>query len=130
MSVNYIDSQIKIKMATDYIDTPVAYDNQYFNTDGKDEWVRLSLVPNTPYSIGSKCYRETGLIAISVFVRRETETNEAYRIADVVGDIFKLQRFGDIVTGLPDVVRVGSNASDGNHWFQVNVFISYHYDTK
>lgn len=130
MSIELISESVIAKLKAEYTETVVAYDNNYFSSAQLDSWIRLSMLPGTPYSIGSKCYRENGFIVFGVFIKREQGTIEAYRLADVLSDMFKLQRFNDIVTNLPDVVRVGISKADGAYWFQLNVFIEYHYDTK
>jgi len=128
VSLNYIDEKVKAKLVAEYNDTSIAYDNIYFSSLGLESWIRYSLLPNTPYSIGNKCYRETGLLQFNVFVNTLSDTNEAYRLATVIADIFKLKRFDNIVTGLPDIVRIGAN--DKDQWFQINVYVNYHYDTQ
>ena len=130
MSIEYIDTQVKARMAAQYSDTQVALDNEYFDSSGLSSWVRLSLMPNKPYSIGNKCYRENGFIAVSIFTRREKSTSEAYALADTISDIFKIKRFDGIVTELSEVVRVGVTKGEAEYWFQLNVFTPYYHDTQ
>ena len=130
MSIEHISTSVKARLAANYAETDIAYDNEYFSSIGKTAWIRLSMMPNTAVPTGAKCYRELGFIVLSVFIKREVSTTEAYRLADVLSDVFKLKRFDGIITKLPSVKRVGISKSDGAYWFQVNVFIEYYYDTK
>lgn len=130
MSIEFIATSFNDRMAANYTETPVAYDNTYFDNNALDKWVRLSVIPGSPKPMGAHCYRERGNLVASVFVKRESEATEAYRLADVIGNLFKLQRVNGIVMELPEIVRVGITSGDSENWFQINVFVGYYYDTN
>lgn len=111
-------------------ETPVAYDNDEFDTPSADvEWARFNIQFNVGFqesfgNTGNRKFRRAGLIFIQVFTPENTGSFRGTELARRALNIFDGERLGDIwfVNG---VIRSAGNI---NGWFQTNVSIEFRYD--
>ena len=136
MSLTTITQAVRNRFDELFIDAPVipvAWDNAVFDSTGVERWARISILPNTTSVVSfgqDPCYREFGLISVQIFAPKDEGTFEAYRIADLIIEIFKFKTFDGVVTGAPETARVGLKDDDTGNWFQVNVFFEYYFTTN
>lgn len=109
--------------------TPVCWGNVAFDPTGKPEWVRLSIITgmSEEASVGTPTqpfYRHRGLIVVGIFVPLNAGESRARVLAQQAGDIFKSQKFSNILCHAPYLTVVGESGS----YFQVNVTTPYKRD--
>ena len=80
-------------------------------------------------SEGKRAARDDGLIFAHLFVPAGTGDDEARRLARALGDIFRVTRFGGLVTGAPNPLGDGEQGDDdGLFWRRsVSIPFSAHY---
>lgn len=125
MSFEALRESIETRFATQWgATTPVSYTNLPF-TPPSGSWVRLAVLPGQGQTWGitgtAGYVRDTGVIAVQVFVSTDQGTKAAMDLVDLITPIFEHKRFDGILTRTASVNVVGP--SDG--WLQINVTIPF-----
>jgi len=114
-------------------DAPIAWDNAATPKEVKeaqasgDPWVALTILPGTTLtsSIGaSPNVRQTGLIAVQIFVKPDTGTIAAYELCDSLASLLQHKQSGALETLALSVTRTGKV----NDYFQLNATVPYRYN--
>lgn len=136
-------SLIATHIAENWTTTPIDFGwNRDFDPNSADDtaphtaggpWIRLSIIPvdsareyydGVP---GSNLLRRR-LLAIQVFVPKNSTDALALQYADTLGDLFWDRDLGEILDfGVPDLSVIGEDPA-GGPWFQVNVTVPYEYE--
>ncbi|RUR26843.1 hypothetical protein ELY33_17190 [Vreelandella andesensis] len=112
---------------------PIAWDNAPTPKEALeaqsngDPWVALTILPGTTItaSIGSSPnVRQTGLIAVQVFVKPDTGTIAAYELCDSLAALLQHKQSGALETLALSVTRTG----EMNGYFQLNATVPYRYN--
>lgn len=114
---------------------PVQYDNVSFLKKGSaviqdstdtDEWVRLSILgaDSNQIDVGNNRTRFTGLIIVNVFVRENTGSQSARKIADSLFGVFNGKQFEGIQCQATSINQTPPN----NGWFQLTMETDYYWD--
>ncbi|MCW2243578.1 DUF4128 domain-containing protein [Azospirillum canadense] len=135
---------IRTKLEAEWTDTPVTYENGgAFRPDapGNRDPYDASSAPDRPWvyleilgagsastvigSPGKRAARDDGVIFGHVFVPVGTGDDEARRLARALGDLFRVTRFGGLVTGAPDPLGAGEPGDDDGLWWRRSVSIPF-----
>lgn len=76
-------------------------------------------------SVGKRAARDDGTIFAHVFVPVGSGDDEARRLARAIGEIFRVTRFGGLVTGAPDPLGGGEQGDDDGLWWRVSASIPF-----
>lgn len=121
-----IESRFKTAWAST---TPVCYGNVAFDTKGKAEWVRLSIISgdSEEASVGTPSqpfHRYRGMIVIGIFTELNKGEARGRALAELAGNIFKSQKFSNILCRAPYLTVIGEEGS----YFQMNVSVPFYRD--
>lgn len=132
MTFEQIRLAIESRLAA-WPDAPIAFDNVpngptlQAAIDGKQPWVRLTLVPGDTMTVaigdGPKA-RHSGLIMLQVFTPERTGSTQAMQLADSLAQHIQYWQQGGLETQAASLARVGSQ----NGWFQINISAPYRAD--
>jgi len=119
---------IELRLRDNWATTTIAYDNVAFETPAGDTaWVAVRVFEDTSarITIGNPgVHRQSGLIAIYIYVPQNTGTQVARGYADDIAAIFRDKQFNGITCREASVTNVG----DFEQWYQVNVTIPFYWD--
>lgn len=76
-------------------------------------------------SVGKRAAYDDGVILASVYVPVGTGDDEARRLARALGEIFRVTRFGGLVTGAPDPLGAGEPGDDDGLFWRRSVSIPF-----
>lgn len=119
---------IEQRFVDNWATTIISFDNVPFNKPENDtEWVYFRIFENPSQRITlsrRSVHRATGLIAVQIYVAKNTGTQLARSYADTIAAIFRDQQFNGVTCQEASVTNVG----DFENWYQVNVTIPYYVD--
>jgi hypothetical protein len=115
--------------------TAVAYENVEFDSEPVSEYVRCNVVFGEGLSrtVTVGCYRQTGLLLLSIFVRPSTGTSRKLALAALASDLVK----SVIVQPTPPLVAPAVNLKvpslfndpkERDGWVQAQVSCPFYYD--
>jgi hypothetical protein len=128
-----IVATIRTKLEAEWSGAPIAWPNEDFQANGQDAWVHVEVQGNGAEgtvigSVGKRAVTEMGLIFAHVFVPVGTGTDEAFRIAEEIGAVFRLTSFSGtgvrIAAGVPSIGEAEPGDENGN-WFRVSASIPF-----
>lgn len=125
MSFEALTRVIETRFNSNYTSTPVAYENVPFTPPKGLPWVRLTVINGESVTQGitgsTPLVRDTGLIAITVFVPENSGTQAAKALVDVAKTVYEHTPFSGIVALTASVAPAGN--FDG--WHQTNITIPF-----
>lgn len=116
-------STIEQFLNSNFLETLIKYENDEMN-DEVNEWIRVSIQNSKAYqaSLGSNpLFRYVGIMFIQIFTKLDIGSGRAVEIADVLTQLFRAKRIGDIVFKVPSLQKIGVS----NGWYQVNVSVEF-----
>lgn len=135
---------VRHRLEAEWTDTPVCYPNggafrpgdpdnrdSYEPKDApNDAWIYVEVMGSGSSStvigsVGKRAARDDGLIFAHVFVPAGTGDDEARRLARALGEIFRMTRFGGLVTGAPDPLGAAEQGDDDGLWWRRSVSIPF-----
>jgi hypothetical protein len=115
--------------------TAVQYENVAFNSEMYNEFAKLSIIfgQAVARTVTEGCYRQPGLVMMSVFVKPSVATKRLNQLADIAADLFKSTRIVSTPPlNAPKVVcKVPSMMKDLNEkmgWVMASVTVPFYYD--
>jgi len=127
MSFDLIREKVFARLAANYTDTGIAYENKEFDPVSGAAWIRATIqeADSSVAGLGStNLYRNPGIISIQVFTKLGGGTKEGNDIAESIVSIFNGATFDGINCRASSIDRVGE--SEG--WYQLNVTTPYYWD--
>lgn len=110
--------------------TPIAYGNVDFDSDGIDEWVRFAVhwEDGVQASLGNDCrlHRFYGSIIVQVYAPVNRGMKRVLELTNEVVDILTAQQIEGAVLGTANVRTIGQT----NNWEQLNVRCTFWYDQQ
>lgn len=117
--------------------TQVQYDNVAFNSELYTEYIRCHVAfgEALPRSLSRGCYRQTGILFISVFTKPATGSVRRLEIAGAAAEMFRSLILAPV---LPDVEPTTMflepsmviDNKETNGWVQVVLSIPFYYDLR
>lgn len=116
-----------------WLDTPIEHSNTTIDKSAIDEWVRLTVIHDTPRQIDfHKASLRSGSINLQVFIKPEIGQGRANRLAAKAGDFLVRLSTGTLRMKPYDIVVLGNKATMGlttteTPWFQINCIVDFTY---
>jgi hypothetical protein len=115
--------------------TEVEYDNVAFNSDLFDEYLRCNVVFNEgeARTITVGCYRQFGLVMLSIFTRPGTGTARQTQLATLAADMVKKVVVAPVAPLVAPKVKLQvpsmyRNNREGLGWVMAQVSCPFYYD--
>lgn len=131
MSYASVQRELESHFATNWTDTPVAYDNVPNPTiEDNNSWIRFTITygPAKQVSMGggdSNFHRFTGIVNVQIFAPLDSGSKPALELADKVVSMFTGNRIGQSQMYTAETQILGD---DGYNRYQVNVVCPFHFD--
>lgn len=128
-----IERAVVSRMRDNWIETPLAIDNDEYEPDGSvAAWVRLAVRHGSSINAalgaaivaGPGMVRRPGQVIVQVFVRRKAGATRAQELADLVSDLFQNRTFSGVRCYETSSITVGER----NGWFQLNAQTFFAFD--
>lgn len=136
---------VRQKLAAEWTDTPIRYPNGGWflpsdptnpdpaydpAADPSQPWAHVEVLgagsgSTVIGSVGKRAAYDDGVIFAHIFVPVGTGDDEARRLARALGEIFRVTRFGGLVTGAPDPLGNGEQGDDDGLWWRRSVSIPF-----
>jgi len=118
-----INNAFTTRLNTNWIETPIAWDNVSYDPVEGNEWIRATLIPSTTQNAAlGKAKKHFGIFWLQIFVPLNGGTGRAYELAEMLDAIFSNMSFDEVVCYAADITRTGD---DGNGWFQLDVRVNF-----
>lgn len=130
MSLVDIMTTINNHFVTNYSETPVAYDNVPFESDGKTEYVTLCVVPNVQKQITlgetNNLYRQFGSVESDIYFEKDKGLKRGFELAELVGNTFNSLNINGIQFRTHNLSDMGLSE---NGFYRMNIYIGFYYDS-
>ena len=118
-----INNAFTSRLSSNWLETPIAYDNAPYSPIPDQEWIRATLIP--AYSQNAELSASTmhyGIFWRQIFVPLNKGTGRAYEIATMLDAIFSNKQFDEVVCYAAETSRTGD---DGNGWYQLDLRVNF-----
>lgn len=120
---NAINNAFSQRLNTNWVTTPIAWDNVPYTPQEGQEWIRAALLPTTTENASlASSKKHFGIYAIQIFTPLNGGSGRGYELADMLSAIFANQQFGDVVCYAPETTRIGD---EGNGWYEIVLKINF-----
>lgn len=120
---NEINNTFSSRLNTNWIETPIAWDNVPYTPSEGAEWIRGTVIPFPSENTAlGKATVNKGLFVIQIFTPLNGGSGRAYELVDMLSAIFANQQFSDIICYAAETQRIGD---DENGWYQLNLNINF-----
>ena len=110
--------------------TPIAYQNIDYDSEGVDEWVRFSVYweDAVQASLGNDCrlHRFYGSIIVQIYTPVNQGIKRGLQLTNEVIDILTSQQISGAVLGTASTRMIGQT----NNWEQINIRCTFWYDMQ
>ena len=115
---NEINNAFTERLNDNWTETPIAYDNIYYNPTPHTEWVRAYTRPATTINneLGTSVIH-FGIFWIEVNCPLSQGSGRAYELCSLLEPLFSNVQFGDIVCYAAQTTRTGENKG----WYQLEL---------
>ena len=109
----------------------VVYENQKYDPTGVP-YLRLEMLDGDSFqagigAVGNRRFRNTGLVLVSILVPQGAGDDIPRQWADLVAEVWRGQKVGDLQFLVPTVDRIGPTSGA---WWQINVWAPYYWDNN
>lgn len=137
MKYEVVQTALETFLVNNWTETAVQYDNVAFNSEIYTEYIRCHVAfgEALPRSISRGCYRQTGLLMISVFVKPSSGSQRKLEIASAAAEMLRsivvapVAPATDPKTNILEPTIVSDN-KESNGWVQAVLSFPFYYDLR
>lgn len=125
MSFDTIRQLIEGEISNSWVTTPVEYENIELDKDNLSEYISVNIVDNSAKqaTLGENgSYIVVGVLIVSTFTPKGKGSSRSRVLADLLSEIFRAKKVGNITFKVPKGYRVRSDSS----YYQYNVAIPFY----
>lgn len=137
MKYDIVQTAIEQYFVDNWTETAVQYDNVAFNSELYTEYVRCHVAfgDSLPRSISRGCYRQTGMLMVSVFTKPASGSQRRLEIASAAAEMFRSIVVAPVAPAMDPKTNILEPSividnKESNGWVQAVMSFPFYYDLR